>query len=199
MNRTLMILVSGEGTTLEWLASRTQQEKVNARISCVLSNKANIRAADVANRYNLDYWVLNPKIYPPQENWNEVFHDLVKVYRPGLIVLAGFDKLVSIPPNYHERVVNIHPSLLPKFGGKGMFGDKVHEAVLDAEEEMTGCTVHVCTEELDKGTILASTRVPVERDDTVETLRKRVQKAERECLPDTIEHYLDVLEGRNIY
>lgn len=199
MERTLMVLVSGNGTTLDNLCAKIHHKTLSAAITCVIGNHVNIAAADVARKWKLPYWTFDPKIYPPREQWDNVFSDLVKSYHPGLIVLAGFDQLIKIPDEYHERIINVHPSLLPRYGGKGMYGDRVHQAVLDAREQETGCTVHICDGKYDNGKILGQVLVPVEVDDTVESLRRRVQTAERKLLPEVIEEYLDILMAKNIY
>lgn len=199
MNRTLMILVSGAGTTLEGLCAKIWHKHLDAKILCVIANHNGITAIDVARKWNLPYWCLDPKVYPPKEQWNSTFHDLVSVYQPGLIVLAGFDQLVAIPQKYENRIINIHPSLLPQFGGKGMYGDRVHAAVLKSKEQITGSTIHICNDKYDEGQILCQRQVPVMPGDTVEILRKRVQSTERSILPETIEQYLNVLVAKNLF
>jgi formyltetrahydrofolate-dependent phosphoribosylglycinamide formyltransferase len=199
MQRTLMVLVSGAGTTLENLCAKIHHKKLDAKIVCVIANHANISAADVANKWDIPYWTLDPKIYPPREKWDSDFHNLVEVYNPGLIILAGYDRLLKIPPNYEERVLNIHPSLLPRYGGKGMYGDRVHKAVLESGDEATGCTVHVCDKEYDRGRIILQQIIKVAPDDSVESLRKRVQNTERNCFPIAIENHFRDLIAKNMY
>ena len=107
-----------------------------------------------------------------------------------LVVLAGFLRLLEIPPAWHGRVLNIHPALLPAFGGKGFYGDKVHAAVLAAGAKETGCSVHYVTNEYDKGPILLQRKVPVLPGDDVHTLATRVFEAEKLALPEAIrEHF----------
>jgi phosphoribosylglycinamide formyltransferase-1 len=199
MQRSLMVLVSGAGTTLENLCAKIWHKKINAYITCVIANHKRIDASRVSAKWGIPYWCLDTSVYPPKDKWDQTFDDLIRVYNPGLIVLAGFDRLLTIPPQYDKRVINTHPSLLPSFGGKGMYGDKVHEAVLQAGVKVSGCTIHLCNSEYDKGEILRQTEVEVKDDDTIESLRKRVQSAERACLPEVIDKYLDVLMAKNIY
>ncbi len=194
-----MVLVSGAGTTLENLCSKCRSKKMDAEITCVISNRANLPAADVARKWRVPYWTLDPKIYPPKEHWDRVFGEIVEVYDPGLIILAGFTQLLNIPIGYSERVLNIHPSLLPSYGGKGMYGDNVYKAVLASDDTETGCSVHVCNGEYDRGTVIGTQRVPIELEDTVETLKKRVQIAERQLFPSIIDKYLTKLKMSNRY
>lgn len=194
-----MVLVSGAGTTLENLCNKIHFKQLNATINCVAANHVNIPAIDVVNKWDLPLWVLDPKVYPPREKWDATFADVVAAYRPAVIVLAGFDSLLRIPPGYVERVVNVHPSLLPRYGGKGMYGDRVHAAVLANCEAETGVTVHLCDDEYDHGKILAQEKVPVKPEDTVETLRQRVQTLERSLFPKVLGDHLDYLESKNLY
>ena len=125
--------------------------------------------------------------------WAEESTRVLRSAGAGLIVLAGF--LSVLPPSFvrqwEGRIINTHPALLPKFGGKGMYGDRVHAAVLAAGETESGATVHLVTEELDAGPVLAQQRVPVEPGDTPESLRRRVQTAERVALYSVLERFAE--------
>ena len=121
----------------------------------------------------------------PEEFGAEAFR-AVEAARAELVVLAGFLRLVAIPGPWLGRVLNIHPALLPAFGGKGFYGDRVHAAVLASGAEETGCTVHYVTNEYDKGPILLQRRIPVLPGDDVHTLATRVFEAEKLALPDAI-------------
>ena len=111
-------------------------------------------------------------------------------HNADLVCLAGYLRLLPIPPDFAGRVLNIHPALLPKFGGKGFYGDRVHRAVLEAGEHESGCTVHLCDNEYDTGPILVQRTVSVRSDDTVETLAARVFEAECEAYPEAIRRWL---------
>lgn len=113
-----------------------------------------------------------------------------------LVVLAGYLRLLPVPPTYEGRIINIHPSLLPKFGGPGMYGHFVHEAVLKAGETESGCTVHVCTREYDKGRILVQRRCPVLPGDTPAMLAARVFEQELLAMPEGVAMLLDELPPR---
>ncbi len=193
-----MVLVSGAGTTLTNLCSKIRTKVLDAKITCVIGNHANIGAADMATRWGLPYYLFDPMVYPPKEQWNDAFHVMVDVYKPGLVILAGFDRLLKVPPGYNDRILNIHPSLLPKYGGKGMYGDRVHRAVLHAGDKYSGCTVHVVDDQYDTGRILGKKDVDVHSDDTPHSLRRRVQEAERDLFPKVIQSHLDNLIAKNL-
>jgi phosphoribosylglycinamide formyltransferase-1 len=154
------------------------QERYNYQVSLVVVNRA-CQAKERADKEGI--------ITLFSKDWQEIDHQLTG-HNIQLIVLAGF--LAIIPQwfceKWEKKIVNIHPSLLPKFGGKGMYGHFVHEAVLAAGEEQSGCTVHYVTAEVDGGAIIAQSIVPVMGDDTPDSLAQRVQLAEKNLLPQVI-------------
>jgi len=129
------------------------------------------------------------------EEWNIAIRDQLKKWQAEWIILAGYTGLIgaTILAAFPNRVVNSHPSLLPKFGGKGMYGDKVHAAVLQAKELETGITVHLLNERFDEGPIVAQTKVAIEANDTAESLAERVKSRERLFYPTVLQ---DLLTGR---
>lgn len=177
------VFASGEGTTLEALAEQAAGGHVPIRIVLVLSDRPTAAVIEKARRRGLPTVVL-PLRGEDAQRWTQEASQLLRTAGTSLVLLAGF--LSVLPPvfvrQWEGRIINTHPALLPKFGGKGMYGDRVHAAVLAAGESETGATVHLVTEELDAGPILAQQRVPVEPGDTPETLRHRVQTAERVAL-----------------
>jgi len=195
----LAVLVSGRGTTLDNLAVCCAAGTLNAEIAVVFSNRLHAGGLEIAKKHGIVPWICTKKYGPEKdpigshttEEWShKIFNEILSFSRPDLVVLAGFDQLLRIPDNYLNRVVNIHPSLLPKYGGKGMYGLHVHKAVIDNEEKVSGCTVHVVDNEYDHGTIISQKEVPVLPDDTPESLQARVQEAERELYPLAIQEYL---------
>lgn len=123
----------------------------------------------------------------PRETFSDRVFDAVRAYAPDLVLLAGWLHLIQIPPDFRRRVLNIHPSLLPAFGGKGMYGRHVHEAVLKAGAAVSGCTVHYADDAYDTGPIVLQRSVPVLPDDTPDTLAHRVFEAECEAYPEAIQ------------
>lgn len=173
----LGVLLSGSGRTLQNFIDRIMDGRLKASIGGVGSDRDDAFGLQRALEHGLEARHLRE----PSEIWSwlqEIGCDLV--------VLAGYLRLLPIDPEFHDRVLNIHPSLLPKFGGKGMHGDHVHQAVLAAGELETGCTVHLCNERYDDGRVLLQARVPVLPNDTAQTLAARVFAAECEAYPAAI-------------
>jgi formyltetrahydrofolate-dependent phosphoribosylglycinamide formyltransferase len=172
----LAVLVSGSGTTLQTFIDAIGRGELEARIEVVVSNTPKAYALERARRAGI------PAEAAPVGRIAAVLDR----FRPELVVMAGFLKLWKFPPRYAGRVINIHPALLPKFGGRGMYGDRVHAAVLAAGESKSGCTVHVADHQYDHGPILLQREVPVLPGDTVASLRARVQEAERIAYPEAV-------------
>ena len=187
----VLILVSGGGTNLQAIIDAVDSGVVtNTRIAGVISNNKNAYALERAEKHGIANLCVSPKDYSSREEFNEKFMDTVDGFRPDLIVLAGF--LVVIPPamieKYRERMINIHPSLIPSFCGTGFYGLKVHEAALARGVKVVGATVHFVDEGTDTGPIILQKAVEVEQGDTPEVLQKRVmEQAEWKILPRAID------------
>lgn len=187
----IVVLVSGGGTNLQAIMDKMDSGDVtNAKIAAVISNNANAYALERAKNAGIPAECISPKQFETRELFNEALLAGVKKYNPDLVVLAGF--LVIIPPmliaEYQNRLINIHPSLIPSFCGTGYYGLKVHEAVLARGVKVTGATVHFVDEGTDTGPILLQKPVMVQPEDTPETLQKRVMvEAEWEILPAAID------------
>jgi phosphoribosylglycinamide formyltransferase 1 len=188
----LGLLVSGEGTTLEALAEMIAGGHLPARVALVVADRPHAPAIERARLRGLPTLVL-PTHGVPAEEWSVRLTRELELQGAELVVLAGF---LSILPDrwvdrWYGRAINLHPSLLPRYGGSGMYGRKVLEAVLAARERTTGATVHLVTHEVDGGTPLAQERIPVVPDDTVETLRARLRPVEVALLAATIRQFAD--------
>ena len=187
----IVVLVSGGGTNLQAIMDKIADGTVtNTKIAAVISNNANAYALERAANAGISAECISPKQFENRELFNEALLAGVKKYNPDLVVLAGF--LVIIPPaliaEYRNRLINIHPSLIPSFCGTGYYGLKVHEAVLARGNKVTGATVHFVDEGTDTGPILLQKAVYVQRGDTAEVLQKRVMvEAEWEILPQAID------------
>lgn len=173
----LGVLLSGAGRTLQNLLDRAVDGRLRATIAGVASDRADAFGLQRA----LDHGLETRHLPDPSATWSWLLELDV-----DLVILAGYLRLLPILPEFAGRVLNIHPSLLPKFGGKGMIGDRVHAAVLAAGEAESGCTVHLCNERYDEGRILVQARVPVLPDDTPTSLAARVFAAECEAYPAAI-------------
>jgi len=187
----IVVLVSGGGTNLQAIMDKIADGSVtNTKIAAVISNNANAYALERAKNAGIPAECISPKQFENRELFNEALLAGVKKYNPDLVVLAGF--LVIIPPalisEYRNRLINIHPSLIPSFCGTGYYGLKVHEAVLARGNKVTGATVHFVDEGTDTGPILLQKAVYVQQGDTAEVLQKRVMvEAEWEILPQAID------------
>ena len=186
----LAVLVSGGGTNLQAIIDAISAGKItNACISVVISNNANAYALERARAHGIEALCISPKDFESREAFNQAFLDKLNSYNVDLVVLAGF--LVVLPEmmikEYTNRIVNIHPSLIPSFCGTGYYGLKVHEGVLSRGVKVTGATVHFVDEGTDTGPIILQKAVEVEQDDTPEILQRRVmEQAEWIIMPKAI-------------
>jgi phosphoribosylglycinamide formyltransferase-1 len=197
----LGVLISGGGTTLANLIERIADRRLrNVEITRVVSSRGAVRGVEIARQAGLPLEIIRKRDYADVTAFSEAIIRALDTARVHLIAMAGFLCFWRIPPHYENRVLNIHPALLPDFGGRGMYGHRVHEAVLAAGAVESGCTVHLADNEYDHGPIVAQTRVPMLPDDTPDSLAVRVGVAERELYPRVIQevadHGLTWLTGR---
>jgi len=185
-------MASGGGTNLQQLLDRfpnSDDSSAAARVVLVVSNRPGIGALERAARANVATKVIDPAAFEDASAFGERLIELYREYAIDLIVLAGYLKM--IPANliavFRNRMINIHPALLPGFGGKGMYGRKVHEAVLASGAKISGCSVHFVDEQYDRGPIIAQRAVPVFYADNPETLAERVLVEEHKLLPEVVE------------
>lgn len=177
----LAVLLSGGGSTLQNLLDRTADGRLAASVVGVVSSRPDVLGVERARRAGVPVVVACEK-----DTRSDVAFAAAREWAADLVVCAGWVHLLKVPPDFAGRVLNVHPSLLPKFGGKGMYGRRVHEAVLAAGETESGCTVHLVDDTYDTGPVVLQRRVPVLSSDTPESLAERVQEAEREALPEGI-------------
>lgn len=193
----IVVCVSGGGTNLQAILDAVDQNRItNVELLAVISNNRGTKALERAAAHHIPGLVISPRDFPDREAFNEAFTEKMCELGPDLVVLAGF--LVKIPPGmvslFSNRIVNIHPSLIPSFCGVGYYGLKVHEKVLERGVRVTGATVHFVNEGMDEGPIIAQKAVCVEEDDTPEVLQRRVmEQAEWILLPKAID---DIANGR---
>ena len=200
----VVVLVSGGGTNLQAIIDGVKGGVIrNTKIVGVISNNKNAYALERAEKHGIPNQCISPKDYESREIFNQEFMKAVDALQPDLIVLAGF--LVVIPAEmiakYRNRMINIHPSLIPSFCGTGYYGLKVHEGVLSRGVKVTGATVHFVDEGTDTGPIILQKAVEVEQDDTPEILQRRVmEKAEWIIMPKAIDLIangkVSVVDGR---
>ena len=187
----LAVCVSGGGTNLQAIIDAIDNGTItNAKIEVVIANNANAYALERAKNHGIEGICISPKDYENREAFNTAFLDKLNSYQVDLVVLAGF--LVVIPPQmiaeYRNRIINIHPSLIPSFCGTGYYGLKVHEGVLARGVKVTGATCHFVDEGTDTGPIILQKAVEVEPGDTPEKLQRRVmEQAEWIIMPKAID------------
>ena len=198
------VLVSGGGTNLQAILDAIDNRTItNAKVDVVISNNKNAYALERAKNHGIEALCISPKDYETRDAFNEAFLEKLDSYNPDLVVLAGF--LVVIPEQmiakYRNRIINIHPSLIPSFCGTGYYGLKVHEGVLNRGVKVTGATVHFVDEGTDTGPIILQKAVEVQQDDTPEILQRRVmEQAEWIIMPKAIDLIangkVSVVDGR---
>lgn len=197
----LGVLLSGSGTTLQNLIDHIDQGKLDARVCCVISSRANAYGLERARKHGIPAATVIRKDYPDTSTFNRALWEEVRKYDAELIMLAGFMSLIEVPPDFKNRIMNIHPALVPAFCGKGYYGHHVHEAVLAYGTKVSGVTVHFVDAEYDHGPIILQEAVPVLDDDTPDTLTERVQAKERELYPKAVQLFAEgrlQVEGRRV-
>jgi formyltetrahydrofolate-dependent phosphoribosylglycinamide formyltransferase len=182
----LAVLVSGAGTMLQNFLDVIAAGKLDASIVVVICSNSTAFALERARNAGIETHIVRRRDFESQESFSDAVSAIIDRYDVDLILGAGYTQRYVFPPRYEGRMLNTHPALLPKFGGQGMYGHHVHEAVLAAGETESGCTVHIADHEYDHGPILVQKQVPVLPDDTPETLAARVQEAEREAYPEAV-------------
>lgn len=202
----IAVCVSGGGTNLQAIIDAVESGVItNTEISVVISNNKNAYALERAKNHNIEGICISPKDYESRAEFNKAFLEKLDSYEVDLVVLAGF--LVVIPPEmiakYRNRIINVHPSLIPSFCGTGFYGLKVHEGALERGVKVTGATVHFVDEGTDTGPIILQKAVYIEIGDTAEVLQKRVmEQAEWVILPKAIDYIANdkvkIVDGKAI-
>jgi len=185
----IAVFASGKGSNFHGILQGIQTGTIrNAQIVVVISNNANAGALVIARENNIPAIYMNRTDFPDDAEFNAAIVTTLENHHANFIVLAGYVKLidVSIVRAFRNGIVNIHPALLPKFGGPGMYGRRVHEAVIAQHEKISGATVHIVDEKYDHGPIVLQKTVPVISDDTPESLAARVLQIEHELYPEAI-------------
>lgn len=189
MGLRIAVFASGGGSNFQALTERADQY----RVALLVCNRSEAGVLNRAKSLDIPAHILSPRIFTSEEHYCKAVLDLLHSEKIDLIALAGY--LSKIPSKiigaFRGRVVNIHPSLLPHFGGKGLYGSRVHKAVLEAKETVSGATVHFVDEEYDTGPILLQEKVPVHADDTPDSLSARVLSVEHQLFPKAIQLIAD--------
>ncbi len=189
----LGVLISGGGTTLMNILEYIKQGRLNAEVAVVISSRSTVAGVEKAKNAGLDVKIIRKKDFPGVDEFSRQIEEELVAASVDLVVQGGWLCLWKIPARYENRVMNIHPALLPSFGGQGMWGHHVHEAVLSAGCKVSGCTVHFCTNEYDKGPIVVQRACEVKEGDTPDALAARVFEQECIAYPQAIKLFA---EGR---
>jgi formyltetrahydrofolate-dependent phosphoribosylglycinamide formyltransferase len=182
----LALLVSGAGRTLRNFLDEIEAGRLDAKVQVVVCANTRSYNAELVKESGVPVELVDYRKYDSPEAFSEAITAVIDRHQVDIIVLAGLLQKYLFPRKYEGRVINIHPALLPKYGGKGMYGHHVHEAVIAAGEKESGLTVHVADEQYDHGPILLQRRVPVLPDDTPESLAERIFQAECEAYPEGV-------------
>ncbi len=198
----IVVLISGGGTTLRNLIEKIASGRLGARIERVISSNAAAGGLEFAREAGIPADVIERKAFGSNEPFSDSIFAACRKSLPDLVVMGGFLKLIQIPSDFENRVLNIHNALIPAFCGKGFYGLRVHEAVLEYGAKLSGCTVHFADSRYDHGPILLQSAVPVLDDDTPETLAARVFAAECEAYPEALRLIGEGrvrIEGRKVF
>jgi len=187
------VLVSGSGTNLQSIIDSIEAGKINGKIEAVISNKKEAYGLERARKHNIEAVCVNQNDFNSYEDYNDAIIDELQKRGVELVVLAGYIKILSnkFIETFSNKIINIHPSLIPSFCGKGYYGMRVHEAAIDYGVKTSGATVHFVTEEADNGPIIFQEAVSVHYDDTPEILQERVLEAEHRLLPLAVKFYCE--------
>jgi len=191
-NTRIAVFCSGNGSNFKALFEAIRNKQLPAEIVLCISNRSQCGAMEFAQQNGISTLHITEKQFASFDEFAETMVERLKEHQIDIILLAGYMRKVpdAVVAAFPDRMLNIHPALLPKFGGEGMYGIHVHTAVLEAGETETGATVHFVNEEYDKGEILLQRTVPVLPDDTPETLAARVLECEHRLYPDALEKLL---------
>ena len=199
----LGVLASHGGSNLQAIVNSTKSGVLAARVVVVVSNNSDSLALERANQEGIPAFHLSRSTHPEPKRLDQDILQVLREYGVTLVALAGYMRPLgrAVLGAYARRILNVHPALLPRHGGRGMYGIRVHESVIKSGDRMTGVTIHLVDEEYDQGPIVAQTQLPVLEDDTVETLAQRVLQTEHRFYPEVLERIrsghidLDNLKG----
>lgn len=197
----IAVLISGTGRSLKNMLDRIEAGRLNVEIRLVIASTPAARGLQFAEKATIPISVLERKDFPSEAEYSREIFNHCRSAEVDLVALAGFIKRLTVPKDFENRVVNIHPSLVPSFAGKGYYGHRVHEAVLEYGVKLTGCTVHFVDNEYDHGPVILQKAVPVLNGDRLDDLEARVFAAECEAYPEALQLLAEgriSVEGRRV-
>ena len=193
--KNIVVFSSGSGSNFQSIINAISTGVLDATITGLITDRENIRAIERANNNNIPYSIVSPKNFDSKNEYELKLLKIINFYHATILVLAGYLKKIpsSVIDLFRNRILNIHPSLLPKYGGKGFYGIKVHEAVIQNGELESGCTVHLVNEIYDDGPILGQIKVPINSNDTPSDLAQKILAEEHRLYPQIISEFLKTL------
>jgi len=193
MKLRLAVLLSGSGTTLQNIIDHGTAGTLAAEVVCVVSSRGTAFGLERAAQHGIPAEAITAKSHPLVADRNEAIWSYVRRHNVDLVVLAGYMSLITVPNDFENRIINVHPALIPAFSGEGMYGHHVHEAVVNYGAKLSGATVHFVDDAYDQGPIIMQESIPVQDDETADSLAERVQSLERKLYPKAIQM---IAEGR---
>lgn len=203
-NINIAVFVSGGGTNMQAIIDEIEKGNIKGNIKVVISSNSEAFALERAKKHNIEGIYIGKKNYPEQLERTKEIIKVLKERKIDLIILAGYMSILEkeLINEYKNRIINIHPSLIPSFCGKGFYGKKVHQGVIDYGVKVTGATVHFVDEGTDTGPVILQEAVQVKQDDTADSLAARVLEVEHKLLPMAVKYFADGklrVEGRKVY
>jgi len=200
----IAVFASGRGSNFQAILDAINAGFLPARITVLISNNSDAGAFKIAHKYNIPTQHFSQKMFFSEETLADAMLEVLEKYHTEFIVLAGYLKKIPVQVirQYRNRIINIHPALLPSFGGLGMYGHYVHEAVIASGEKVSGATIHLVDEEYDRGPIVLQKSLRVAPDDTPDSLAAKVLKIEHEILPLALKAFAEgrvKIEGRKVW
>jgi phosphoribosylglycinamide formyltransferase-1 len=188
----IAVLISGSGSNLQAIIDKIEKKEINGELVVVISNKENAYGLERAKKYDIEGLFIDSTT-TDQDEYNRLILNALLERNIELVILAGYLKILDkkIIEAYKDRIINIHPSLIPSFCGKGFYGLKVHQSVVDYGVRISGATVHFVDEKADNGPIILQKAIPLDFDDTAESLQRKVLILEHELLPEAVKLFCD--------
>ena len=189
----IAILISGSGSNLEAIINACNSKEIYGHVVCVISNNPDAYGLERAKKFKINTKVIDHKLYLERDKFDNDLQIYLEELSPDLIVLAGFlwkipEKLIKAFP---DKIINIHPALLPKFGGKGMYGINIHNAVIEKKETKSGITIHYVNKNYDEGEVIFQKTIEIKKNETPEELSSRILKLEHNFFPRIINQVLE--------
>jgi phosphoribosylglycinamide formyltransferase-1 len=201
--KNIAVFASGRGSNFQVILANIRDGVIPARVNLLITNKSDAGAIQTAQENNIPYRVFPAKKFPDAIAYNDAILAELQQHEIDYVVLAGYLKLIGIQivRAYENRIINIHPALLPSFGGKGMYGHHVHQAVYESGVKYSGPTVHLVNSEYDSGPIVMQQAVPLDDDDTPESIAAKVLRAEHDLFPRAVKMLVEErleISGRRV-